>query len=64
MWNACLLIFRNMSLENIKILNTPESVLVTVVPPKIEKEPTPVVEGEEVTEPEVISKGKLEKEEE
>jgi large subunit ribosomal protein L25 len=54
----------HLSLENIKILNTPESVLVTVVPPKIEKEPTPVVEGEEVTEPEVISKGKLEKEEE
>lgn len=54
----------HLNLENVKVLNAPESVLVTVVPPKIEKEPTPVTEGEEVAEPEVISKGKLEKEEE
>jgi large subunit ribosomal protein L25 len=54
----------DIKLEHVKILNTPESVLVTVVPPKIEKEPTPVAEGEELKEPEVISKGKIEKEEE
>jgi large subunit ribosomal protein L25 len=54
----------DLNLEHVKVLNSPESVLVSVVPPKIEKEPTPVVEGEEIAEPEVISKGKLEKEEE
>jgi large subunit ribosomal protein L25 len=54
----------NLNLDNVKFLNAADSVLVSVVPPKIEKESTPVVEGEELAEPEVISKGKLEKEEE
>ncbi len=49
--------------ENIKILNLPEAVVVAVTHPKVEKTPA---EGEttETAEPEVITKGKAEKEEE
>jgi large subunit ribosomal protein L25 len=50
--------------ENFKIISAHDAVLVSVVPPKVEKEAVPVVESEEAKEPEVISKGKVEKEEE
>jgi large subunit ribosomal protein L25 len=50
--------------EHFKILNAQDAVLVSVVPPKVEKEAVPAAEGEETKEPEVISKGKIEKEEE
>ncbi|MCX6152041.1 MAG: 50S ribosomal protein L25 [Ignavibacteriales bacterium] len=53
----------DIKIDKVKILNAPDAVLVTVVPPKVEKEATPA-EGEEVKEPEVITKGKVEKEEE
>jgi len=55
----------DLTFEKFKILNNPDSVIVSVVTPKLEKEATPAVEGgEEAKEPEVISKGKVEKEEE
>jgi len=54
----------SIQLEKLKILNSADAVIVSVVTPKIEKEVTPAVEGgEESKEPEVISKGKVEKEE-
>ena len=46
--------------ENVEILNPPELVIATVGIVKEEVEPTPVVEGEEPAEPEVIGKGKEE----
>lgn len=58
---------KDLTLENITLLNPEDSVIVSVAHPKVEKEP---VEGEEVegeeepTEPEVIGKGKEEEEEE
>ena len=48
--------------ENVEILNPPELVIATVGIVKEEVEPTPVVEGEEPAEPEVIGKGKKEEE--
>jgi len=58
----------DLNFENISILNTPESLVASVVHPKVEKEATPAVEGvpaaEEKTEPEVIAKGKVEEKEE
>ena len=48
--------------ENVEILNPPELVIATVGIVKEEAEPTPVVEGEEPAEPEVIGKGKKEEE--
>ena len=54
----------DLTVEKVKILNALDAVLVSVVPPKIEKEAVPAVETEEAKEPEVISKGKIEKEEE
>jgi hypothetical protein len=47
--------------ENIKILIDPETVIATVVPPRIEEEIAPAVE-EGPAEPEVIGKGPEEKE--
>jgi large subunit ribosomal protein L25 len=56
---------KDLNLENITILNSEESVIVSVAHPKVEKEATEeVAEGEEPTEPEVIGKGKTEEEEE
>lgn len=57
---------KDLNIENITFLNPEESVIVSVVHPKVEKEP---VEGEETAEaesaePEVIGKGKAEEEEE
>ncbi len=56
---------RDLSFENVKILNPKDSIIFTIVPPKgaaIEEE-TAKEEGEEDKEPEVISKGKSDKEE-
>jgi large subunit ribosomal protein L25 len=58
--------------KDFEILDSPDTTIVAVVPPTIEKVETPVVEGEEgaaegeaaPAEPEVISKGKKEEEEE
>jgi large subunit ribosomal protein L25 len=52
---------------NFEILDSPDTTIVAVVPPVIEKEPEVVVEGEaaegeEAAEPEVIAKGKKEEE--
>lgn len=58
----------DLNFENITILNTPESLVASVVHPKVEKEAAPAAEGvpaaEEKTEPEVIAKGKVEEKEE
>jgi large subunit ribosomal protein L25 len=54
----------DLKFENINILTPADSVVATVTHPKVEKEPVveEVVEG--AAEPEVIAKGKTEKEEE
>lgn len=48
--------------EKYTILNPEGTVVVSVVAPKVEKEPTPEEQAETAKEPEVISKGKAEKE--
>lgn len=59
----------DLSFENITILNPEDTIVVSVVLPKVEKEPEPVeaegelVEEEEPAEPEVIGKGKEPEEE-
>jgi large subunit ribosomal protein L25 len=50
----------DLNLENIKFLNSKDSIIVQVTHPKLEKEPTEAVEGEQPAEPEVISRGKEE----
>lgn len=54
----------DLKFENLEILNSPDSIVASVVHPKIEKEETPATEGEEAKEPEVIAKGKAEEKEE
>lgn len=54
----------DLKFENLEILNSPESIIASVVHPKVEKEETPAGEGEEAKEPEVIAKGKAEEKEE
>ena len=55
----------DLKIENITILNSEDAVIVSVVHPKVEKEPTEeAAEGEESAEPEVIGKGKAEDEDE
>ena len=55
---------RDLKIENVTILERESASVVGVVPPVVEKEPTPaVVEGEVPAEPEVISKGKKVEEE-
>lgn len=55
----------DLTFENITILTPPESVVVAVVHPKVEKEPIPGETAEEApAEPEVIGKGKAAEEEE
>ncbi len=54
----------DLKFENLEILNSPDSIVASVVHPKIEKEETPAAEGEEAKEPEVIAKGKAEEKEE
>ena len=62
---------KDLSFENVDILNPENSIVVSVVHPKVEKEPVVVEEGAEVEaevkemkEPEVIGKGKAAAEEE
>ena len=59
---------RDISLENVAILDNPNSAIVAVIPPTVEKVETPeetaAAAAAEPTEPEVIKKGKEEKEEE
>ena len=55
----------DLSFENISILTPPETVVVAVVHPKVEKEPEPTETAAEApAEPEVIGKGKAAEEEE
>lgn len=58
---------KDIKFENIEILNDEEAVIVSVAHPKVEAEPVAAeeeaIEGEESAEPEVITKGKAEKEE-
>jgi large subunit ribosomal protein L25 len=55
----------DLSFENISILTPPETVVVAVVHPKVEKEPVAAEAATEVpAEPEVIGKGKVAEEEE
>ncbi len=54
----------DLNVENIKFLNSKDSVVVQVTHPKAEQEPVAAVEGEEgPEEPEVIARGKGEEEE-
>lgn len=53
----------DLSSEKYSILNPAESIIASVTHPKVEKEAAPVEEGAEPAEPEVISKGKQDKEE-
>jgi large subunit ribosomal protein L25 len=53
----------DLKFENFDILNSEEVIVAAVTHPKVEKEETPA-EGVEVTEPEVIAKGKAEEKEE
>ena len=62
---------KDLNFENVDILNLEDSIVVSVVHPKVEKEPVAVEEGaeieaeaEEMKEPEVIGKGKAAAEEE
>ena len=60
---------KDLNFENITINNLEDSIVVSVVHPKVEKEPVEVEEGveegdEEMKEPEVIGKGKAAAEEE
>jgi large subunit ribosomal protein L25 len=54
---------KDIILKNFEILDNPEATIVSVVPPAVEKVETPVVEGEEAAEPEVITKGKKDEDE-
>ncbi|OGU49907.1 MAG: 50S ribosomal protein L25 [Ignavibacteria bacterium GWC2_35_8] len=55
----------DLTFKNISILTTPETVVVAVVHPKVEKEPVAAeVTAETLAEPEVIGKGKATEEEE
>lgn len=58
----------DLNFENLTILNTADSLVASVVHPKVKEEAAPAAEGvpaaEEITEPEVIAKGKVEEKEE
>lgn len=49
--------------ENLTFLNPADAIVAAVTHPKVEKEPALAAEGAEVTEPEVIGKGKPQEEE-
>lgn len=54
---------RDITIPNVEILDSPDNTIVAVIPPTIEKVAEPgVVPTEEITEPEVIAKGKKEEE--
>ena len=48
--------------EGLKLITDPEEVLFSVLPPKDYVEPTPAAEGEEIAQPEVITRKKEEEE--
>ena len=48
----------DLKIDNLTLLNNPESIIATVTHPKVEKEVAPVVDAQVVAEPEVIPKGK------
>lgn len=50
------------AIEGVEILNDPEDILVSIVPPAKEEEVAPVEEAEEMAEPEVIGEKKEEEE--
>jgi len=58
---------KDLKFENIEVLNDEDTVIISVTHPKVEAEPVVaeegVVEGEESAEPELIGKGKADKEE-
>jgi large subunit ribosomal protein L25 len=56
---------KDLSLQEIEILENEETTIVGVIPPTVMKEPEPVVESalEEPTEPELVGRGKKEEEE-
>ncbi len=55
---------RDLKLENVTVLVNADSTVVAVIPPTVEKVAEPgIVPAEEITEPEVIGKGKKEEEE-
>ena len=58
---------KDLNFENIEIINDEDTVIVSVTHPKVEAEPVAAeegeIEGEESAEPEVIGKGKADKEE-
>lgn len=58
---------KDLKFENIEVLNDEDTVIISVTHPKVETEPVVaeegVVEGEESAEPELIGKGKADKEE-
>jgi large subunit ribosomal protein L25 len=54
---------RDISVPNVTVLDSPDNTVVAVIPPTIEKVAEPgVAPAEEITEPEVIAKGKKEEE--
>lgn len=53
----------DLKFDNFSVINSAEVIIAAVTHPKVEKEAAPA-EGEETKEPEVITKGKTEKEEE
>jgi large subunit ribosomal protein L25 len=50
----------DITLEKVRILNDPEQVIVTVLPPRLEEAPAAAAPTEEAAEPEVIGHGKKE----
>lgn len=56
---------RDLSLPDVEILDTEDQTIVAVLPPTVEKEPTPEEAATEVTaEPEVVGKGKKDEDDE
>lgn len=54
---------RDLKIENVRLLDSETGTIVGVIPPTVEKEPTPGVTPEAALEPEVIGKGKKTEEE-
>ena len=53
---------RDLKVENVAILDNPDKTIVAVIPPTVEVVEEPAAATEEITEPEVIAKGKKEEE--
>ena len=53
---------RDLKIENVSILDNADKTIVAVIPPTVEKVEEPTAVTEELTEPEVIAKGKKEEE--